>query len=150
MPLWFVSHGPGPAWLLPAAILGPMLGKSDQDSESANSLKDLAKNYPLPFTPKAVLVISAHWEAATFTISTNSKPGLYYDYYGFPEESYKVQWPAPGGPSHIVDRAKGLLQSAGIDYAEDSKRGFDHGVFVPLKLIFPEANVPGTSIILWS
>ena len=146
LPVWFISHGPGPAWLLPAAILsrlGPSLDKVDQDSPSATALKDLSKNYPLPFTPKAVLVSSAHWEEATFTISTNSKPGLYYDYYGFPDESYRVQWPAPGGPSHIVDRTRTLLQSARIEYSEDSNRGFDHGVFVPLKLVFPEANIPG-------
>ncbi len=95
----------------------------------------------LPARPKAVLVISGHWEAAEFTVSTSERPPMEYDYYGFPEHTYQIQYPAPGSPL-LAARVCELLAQAGIQSLEDAGRGFDHGVFVPLALMYPEADVP--------
>jgi len=91
--------------------------------------------------PTAVLVISAHWEESQFTVQTNPKPPMLYDYYGFPPNTYELQYPAPGSPI-LAARVKELLTKNGIKVKEDSKRGFDHGVFVPLLLALPKADVP--------
>jgi 4,5-DOPA dioxygenase extradiol len=82
---------------------------------------------------KAILVISAHWEESTVTVQTGSNPPMYYDYYGFPDEMYKLSFPAPGSPA-VASRVKALLEKAGLQVKEDAKRGFDHGVFIPMKL----------------
>jgi aromatic ring-opening dioxygenase catalytic subunit (LigB family) len=66
---------------------------------------------------------------------------LLFDYYGFPPESYELTWPAPGEPA-LARRVRQLLAAAGFESAENRERGFDHGAFVPLKLAYPEANVP--------
>jgi aromatic ring-opening dioxygenase catalytic subunit (LigB family) len=96
----------------------------------------------LPAPPKAVLVISGHWEAPSFAFTGAAKhPGLIYDYYGFPPETYQLAWPAAGAP-WLAERASGLLGAAGLPSAIDRARGFDHGVFVPLKVMFPHAEVP--------
>ena len=88
--------------------------------------------------PRAVLVVSAHWEASTFTVQTHPSPPLLYDYGGFPEESYHVKYPAPGAPE-LAERVTGLLTAAGMEVAADRKRGFDHGVFVPFTLMYAAA-----------
>jgi aromatic ring-opening dioxygenase catalytic subunit (LigB family) len=90
---------------------------------------------------KAVVVISAHWEEDEFTVASNGNPPLIYDYYGFPEHTYKLQYPAPGSPG-LAQRIRELLERAGIPSRSDPERGFDHGVFVPFKLIYPSADVP--------
>jgi len=95
----------------------------------------------LPARPKAVLVITGHWQAPRFTVSTAEHPPMEYDYYGFPEHTYHIQYPAPGSPA-LAARVRQLLGQAGIDSAEDASRGFDHGTFVPLGLMFPQADVP--------
>jgi len=91
--------------------------------------------------PKAVLVISGHWEEQLPTVNTASHPPLLFDYYGFPEHTYRLSYPAPGSPE-LAGRVRVLLTAAGIDSGENSKRGFDHGVFIPFMLIYPEADVP--------
>jgi aromatic ring-opening dioxygenase catalytic subunit (LigB family) len=91
--------------------------------------------------PKALLVVSAHWEGARFTVNSQAKPDLLYDYYGFPEHTYQLSWPATGAPE-LAARARELLAAAGVDSAEDQQRGLDHGVFVPMKLAFPAAELP--------
>jgi len=95
----------------------------------------------LPEPPKAVLVISAHWEEVVPTVSTSAAPGMIYDYYGFPEHTYQLQYPAPGSPE-LAKHIQALLQQAGIDAASDERRGFDHGVFVPMLIIDPQARIP--------
>ncbi|HEY2511641.1 MAG TPA: class III extradiol ring-cleavage dioxygenase [Polyangiaceae bacterium] len=97
--------------------------------------------------PKALLVISAHWEAPVPTVMTSARPPMLYDYYGFPPESYTLQWPAPGEPA-LAARVRALLGAAGIESAEDARRGFDHGTFVPLKLAYPDADVPTVQLSL--
>jgi aromatic ring-opening dioxygenase catalytic subunit (LigB family) len=87
------------------------------------------------------LVISAHWEEAAATLLGAEAPPLLYDYYGFPEEAYAVTYSAPGAPG-LADRIAGLLQQSKIPVRIDARRGFDHGLFIPLKLMYPEAEIP--------
>jgi aromatic ring-opening dioxygenase catalytic subunit (LigB family) len=92
-------------------------------------------------TPKAVLVISGHWEEPEFTVGSSARPPLIYDYSGFPPETYQLKYNAPGSPE-LAQRVIALLSEAGIPGRSDPQRGFDHGVFIPFKLVYPEANVP--------
>jgi len=91
--------------------------------------------------PKAVLVVSAHWEAPKFSIATASRPPMNYDYGGFPPHTYQIVYPAPGNPV-LAGRARDLIAAAGIEIALDPTQGFDHGVFVPLGLMYPAADMP--------
>ncbi len=101
----------------------------------------------LPERPRALLVVSAHWEEDVPTVMTSPRPPMLYDYYDFPPASYEIQWPAPGDPSLAV-RVRGLLEAAGFASAEDAERGFDHGTFVPLGRVFPDADVPTVQLSL--
>jgi aromatic ring-opening dioxygenase catalytic subunit (LigB family) len=103
----------------------------------------------LPEKPKALLVVSAHWEAALPTVLSSAAPPLLYDYSGFPPHTYELKWPAPGAPE-LGARVRHLLSNAGFDSREDGGRGFDHGVFVPLKVAYPEAQVPTLQLSLRS
>ncbi len=140
MPMVFVPHGGGP-W--PFVETG--FGSQAEQGALADYLKSIGK---LPAqAPKALLVISAHWEAPVATVMTNPRPPMLYDYSGFPEASYRLQWPAPGEGT-VAARVRELLTGAGIQSAEDSQRGFDHGTFVPLKLAYPAAEVPTVQLSL--
>jgi aromatic ring-opening dioxygenase catalytic subunit (LigB family) len=97
--------------------------------------------------PAAILVISAHWEEDRVSVTGGASPQLIYDYYGFPEESYRIRYPAPGAPALAADVA-GMLLAAGIDARVDGNRGFDHGVFVPLKIMYPSAQIPCVQLSL--
>jgi len=119
-----------------------MLKDMDMHSKSADVMRNLRTVAGLPRKPRAILVISAHWEEAEHTVSTSSKPSLYFDYYGFPESTYTIEWPVPGEPRIAQDVIQ-LLASAGVKCHANGDRGLDHGVFVPLKLAYPEADVPG-------
>ncbi len=99
--------------------------------------------------PRAVLVISGHWEADTFNATGNPHPPLIYDYYGFPEHTYRIQYPAPGSPDLAREIAE-LLPQQGIAAHSDPTRGFDHGVFIPFKVIYPNADVPMVQLSLKS
>jgi aromatic ring-opening dioxygenase catalytic subunit (LigB family) len=140
MPVVFIPHGGGP-W--PFVDMG--LGDRAELAALTTYLRDLRD---LPKTPpKAVLVVSAHWEAAVPTVMTSPRPPLLFDYYGFPDKAYQLTWPAPGAPV-LAARVRELLTAAGIASAVDAERGFDHGTFVPLKLTYPEADVPVTQLSL--
>jgi aromatic ring-opening dioxygenase catalytic subunit (LigB family) len=91
--------------------------------------------------PKAVLVISGHWENPLPTFNIAAKPGLLFDYYGFPDHTYRLKYPAAGAPE-LAERVRKLLDGAGFQSEVESKRGLDHGVFVPFLLIYPNADVP--------
>ena len=138
MPVVYVPHGGGP-W--PYVDL-PMFRDMDLGGlrQYLEGLRHLA-------APKAVLVISAHWEAPVPTVQSSAHPPLLFDYYGFPPESYALTWPAPGDPQ-LAARVRALLADAGIPSAEDPKRGFDHGTFVPLKLTWPDAQIPTIQLSL--
>jgi aromatic ring-opening dioxygenase catalytic subunit (LigB family) len=97
--------------------------------------------------PKALVVISGHWEEKVVAIQDNSAPPLLYDYYGFPESTYQITFPAPGAPE-VAARVSELLTVAGIKCTYDCTRGFDHGVFIPLKVAFPMADVPIVQVSL--
>jgi len=111
----------------------------------AQYLRDLDRS--LGTRPKAVLVISAHWEAPRPTVNTAQHPALLFDYYGFPEHTYRLTYPAAGSPQ-LASRVRELLAGAGIQSDIDSQRGLDHGVFVPFKLIYPDADVPMVQLSL--
>jgi 4,5-DOPA dioxygenase extradiol len=92
-------------------------------------------------------VVTAHWIGDQVLISSGQQPSLYFDYSGFPEESYRYSYNAPGCPE-LADRISGLLEASSIPNQKDSKRGWDHGVFVPLMLLYPEANIPVVALSL--
>lgn len=132
MPTYFLSHGGGPwPWLA-----GPM---RDNMAELEKSLQRLP--HELPAAPTAILMISGHWEAPTFTVQTNPNPPMVYDYGGFPEHTYRITYPAPGSPA-LAARVVELLRAAAISVAEDPARGYDHGMFAPLAVAWPDADVP--------
>jgi aromatic ring-opening dioxygenase catalytic subunit (LigB family) len=141
MPAVYLPHGGGP-W--PFADLSQMA-----DRRECESLADYLAGIPagLPRRPEAMVVVSAHWESPVPTVMTNAHPPMLYDYYGFPPETYRITWPAPGDPA-LAARVRSLLDVAGIPSAEDPERGFDHGTFVPLKLTFPQADVPTIQLSL--
>ena len=101
----------------------------------------------LPELPRAMAVVSGHWEEPAFTASTVVQPKLIFDYSGFPEHTYQLTWPAPGEPE-LAARVAGLLGKAGLPAGLSASRGFDHGVFVPLKVAFPEAQIPVVTVSL--
>ena len=95
----------------------------------------------LPERPRAILIVSGHWETAGFALTGSSRPPLLFDYYGFPPHTYQLRYDAPGAPE-VAGSAARLLQQAGFRAGLDATRGYDHGVFVPLKVAFPEAEIP--------
>jgi aromatic ring-opening dioxygenase catalytic subunit (LigB family) len=114
-----------------------------------SALADYLRSIParLPQGPRAMVVISGHWEERVPTVMTSAHPTMLYDYGGFPPETYEITWPAPGHPE-LAARVRGLLDDAGIKSGESSERGFDHGTFVPLKVTYPDANVPTIQLSL--
>jgi aromatic ring-opening dioxygenase catalytic subunit (LigB family) len=139
MPVVFVPHGGGP-WPFVE------MGFPREDVERlAGYLRGVRALPPRP--PRALLVVSAHWEEPVPTVMTSPHPPILYDYYGFPPESYQITWPAPGAPE-LASRVHDLLDTAGIANAADPARGYDHGTFIPLKLTYPEADVPAIQLSL--
>lgn len=140
MPVVFLPHGGGP-W--PFVEMG-MFPRPEIDALATylRSVGDVA-----PTRPEALLVISAHWEEAVPTVMSSARPPILYDYYGFPPESYEITWPAPGHPG-LASRVQSLLHAAGFESAADAERGFDHGTFIPLKLTYPDADVPTVQLSL--
>lgn len=130
-PVFFISHGGGP-WPY-VDQMRPMYARTERE------LRRLPAR--LATSPKAVLVISGHWEAQKFSVSTNEHPPMEYDYSGFPPHTYHIRYSAPGTAA-LATRTRELLTAAGIDSAADPSRGFDHGVFVPLGLMYPDAQMP--------
>ncbi|MBD8531907.1 MULTISPECIES: class III extradiol ring-cleavage dioxygenase [unclassified Massilia] len=131
LPVFFLSHGGGPwPWI------EQMRGMYARTAREFAALPGR-----LPSKPAAILVVSGHWEANEFTVATAARPPMEYDYYGFPEHTYHIRYPAPGAPE-LALRVRALLAGAGVNVAEDARRGFDHGVFVPLSLMYPDADVP--------
>jgi 4,5-DOPA dioxygenase extradiol len=133
-PVLFIPHGAGPL---------PLLGAEDHQ-EMVNFLKGIT---PSLGKPAAIVVISAHWEAEQATITSGSVPTLIYDYNGFPEEAYTIDYPAPGAPL-LAEKIFQLLQQGGVAAKLDDQRGFDHGLFVPLKIMFPDAAIPCVQVSL--
>ncbi len=101
----------------------------------------------LPERPRALLLVSAHWLEPSCQVTGGAQPPLIYDYQGFPPHTYQLQYPAPGNPA-LAQRVAGLLEAAGIPAHMALERGFDHGVFIPLLLMFPAADIPVVQLSL--
>ena len=101
----------------------------------------------LPERPKAILMVSGHWEEAAFTAMSSPAPGMLYDYAGFPAHTYEIAYPAPGDPV-LAERVVGLIEAAGLPAARDAHRGFDHGAFCTLAPMFPDADMPVVQLSL--
>ncbi len=127
-PILYIPHGGGPL---------PLMGDPGH-KDLIDFLRSIAKDLP---RPDVILIISAHWEEDHPTLITGENPGLLYDYYGFPPETYTIEYPASGSPT-LAHEAAGLLDEAGFMPAQNTIRGFDHGMFVPLKIMYPEADIP--------
>jgi aromatic ring-opening dioxygenase catalytic subunit (LigB family) len=130
----FISHGGGPL---------PLLGDIHHQ-EMITTLKEIVATIP---KPDAIIVVSAHWEEERVVITSNPKPALIYDYSGFPTESYSIEYPCLGAPA-LAEEIEALMRSAGINTKLNSQRGLDHGAFVPLKIMYPGADIPCVQVSL--
>lgn len=133
LPTFYIPHGAGPCFFMDWAAAPHMW------EPMAGFLRGLPRT--IGVRPKAILVISAHWEEPEFTVTVNPRPPLIFDYRGFPEHTYHLEYPAPGD-SALAVRIHSLLLRAGIPAKLDPVRGLDHGVFIPFMLIYPEADIP--------
>ncbi len=131
MPTFYISHGGGPwPWV-------PQLRQIFTNLEA--SFLEMVKT--LPEKPKAIVMISGHWEADEVRVMSSDAPPMEYDYSGFPPETYQIKYAAPGAPA-LAERILGLMQEAGIKAAPDPVQGYDHGTFVPAYIMYPQAEVP--------
>ncbi|QSR15872.1 class III extradiol ring-cleavage dioxygenase [Novosphingobium sp. KA1] len=130
-PSFYIPHGGGPCFFMP--------DPQGNWTSMAEFLRSLPTRLPEP--PKAILVVSGHWETQGFAFTGAETPALLFDYYGFPQHTYELRFDAPGAPD-LASEAARLLREAGFTAGLDSQRGYDHGVFVPLKVSWPEAEVP--------
>lgn len=137
-PTFFIPHGGGPCFFMEWDPPGAWDGM-------AAFLKGLIVG--LEKRPKALLVVSAHWEAAPVSITGGAAPELIFDYYGFPDHTYRLTWPAPGDPA-LATRVAAALHNGGIETRIDRDRGFDHGVFIPMMLSAPDADIPTVALSL--
>lgn len=138
MPTFFIPHGGGPCFFMewnPPGIWDGMEA----------FLRGIAAT--LPQCPKAVLMVSAHWQTKDLSVTTAQAPDLLFDYYGFPKHTYELRYPAAGEPT-LASRVQSLLGSAGLACQADAARGFDHGMFIPMLLMFPDADVPVVQLAL--
>lgn len=135
LPTLFIPHGGGPCFFMEPPRGWP--------SDLWDGMEDYLRRIPstLEQQPRAILVVSGHWMTKRPTLNVAAQPTLLYDYYGFPEHTYRLTYPAPGAPQLAV-RVQELLASAGIETDTESQRGLDHGVFIPLMVSYPEANIP--------
>ncbi len=132
-PTFFINHGGGPCFFL---MPGPLRAVWRE-------LEIYLRNFSnaLSERPSSILVISGHWEEAIPTVNVSATPELLFDYDGFPDYTYRLKWPASGAPDLAV-RVRELLGAAGVASAINERRGWDHGVFVPMKVMFPAADIP--------
>jgi len=133
-PAIYIPHGGGPCFFMDPPA---------DDPSRWVALEAYLRGVPamLPARPDALLVVSAHWEMPRPTVLAAAQPALLYDYYNFPPHTYRLTYPAPGA-LWLATRVRALLDTAGIDNAEDRDRGYDHGIFIPLKVMFPDADIP--------
>lgn len=134
-PALFVNHGGGPL---------PLMGRQPA---LASHMKEIVQQYLPSRDPKAIVILSAHFEAGPIQITSAENPSMLYDYGGFPPETYEYKYPAPGSPK-LANEIQSLLASNNIDSKLNPTRGFDHGVFVPLMLMYPQATIPVVCVSL--
>lgn len=118
-------------------------------ADTWDALADWLSHIPvrLPGGLRTLLVVSGHSEAPVPTLTSDRSHTLLFDYYGFPPHTYELTWPAPGD-QELASEAQRLLSDAGFESAGTTGRGIDHGVFVPLKVVFPDADVPVVQLSL--
>lgn len=138
MPTWFIPHGGGPCFFMD-------WNPPDEWNRMEAFLRGLSAT--LPQRPTAIVLVSAHWLEADVAVASGRNPDLIYDYYGFPPHTYQLRYPAPGAPE-LAARIGDLLTARSIASHADSTRGFDHGVFIPLLLMFPQADIPVVPVSL--
>lgn len=135
LPALFLPHGGGPCF-----FMDPAGGPPDPMWQPMQAyLAGLIGS--LPERPRAILLVSGHWEEHDVTVHVGDGQPLLFDYYGFPEHTYHLRWDAPGAPD-VAMRAKALLDAAGFATGVEQERGWDHGVFVPMKVAVPGADIP--------
>lgn len=132
LPTFFISHGGGPWPWMDGMIEGPY-------AKLAASLQSLPKT--IGEGPKAILMVSAHWEAPVFTVQSNPHPPMIYDYYGFPEHTYRISYASPGDPE-LAARVEELLRDTGLRVVLDATRGYDHGMYSPMAVAYPNEDMP--------
>jgi aromatic ring-opening dioxygenase catalytic subunit (LigB family) len=130
----YFSHGGGPL---------PILG----DASHGAMIKFMTWLPSQLRRPDAIVVVSAHWEESAATVLGSAHPPMFYDYYGFPPQAYDIQYPAPGDPE-LAKRIVNCLADGGVPSRTDTARGFDHGLFIPLKMMYPNADVPAIQLSL--
>ncbi len=138
MPAYYIPHGGGPCFFMewnPPDAWDRMRAFLDGIDAA------------LPARPSTIVVFSAHWEEHEVVVSGGERPDLIYDYYGFPPHTYQLAYDAPGDPT-LARRICTLLTDAGIPSRVDDEAGWDHGVFIPLKVMYPEADIPVVSVSL--
>jgi len=134
-PTLFIPHGGGPCFFMdPAGGPPDPMWRGMQDYLAGVIAS-------LPERPRAILLISGHWEEQNVAVHVGDGQPLLYDYYGFPEHTYRLQWPAPPAPD-VARRAATLLGAAGFATTEETRRGWDHGVFIPMMVAVPDADIP--------
>jgi len=138
MPVFFIPHGAGPCFFMD-------WNPADTWDNMAGFLKQIEST--LPSRPSAIVLVSGHWLEPQFSLTGHARPSLIYDYYGFPSHTYEIAYPAPGDPA-LASQAAQLLNEQGLQARVDAGRGFDHGVFIPLKLVFPSADIPVVQLSL--
>lgn len=121
----------------------PILGDKTHESIAYSLKNRVPKLLKLgtPEQPRAIVLVTAHWSTTIPTISSAAKHSLMYDYYGFPKEAYSLKYPAPGSPE-IAKEIQAALKEEGLKSELDDERGWDHGVFIPLLLVAPKADIP--------
>src|SRR5690554_4075129 len=137
-PVLFIPHGGGPCFFMDWNPADTWVGMG-------NFLKSVAST--LPQKPSAIVMVSAHWMEPEFRVTGHARPELIYDYYGFPQHTYELTYPAPGAPQ-LAEQLVQTLNAEGLATAVDLERGFDHGMFIPLKLVFPAADIPVVQLSL--
>ena len=134
LPSLFIPHGAGPCF-----FMRPEEGFGDMWNGLGQWLRDL--NAWVKDKPKAILVVSAHWQTQGFAVTAAAQHSLLYDYSGFPLHTYALKYPASGDPA-LASKIAGLLNDEGLSCGLDDDRGLDHGAFIPLMLAYPKADIP--------
>lgn len=138
MPTLFIPHGGGPCFFMES---NPIDMWDNMEAYLRGFMADLEEK------PKAILIISGHWEEDQVTVQSNPAPGMIFDYSGFPPSTYELKFPAKGSPE-LASRVSDLLDENNIANTKDTTRGFDHGVFIPLLVAMPNADIPVVALSL--
>lgn len=138
MPTIFVPHGAGPCFFMD-------WNPPDAWTKMGNYLKGIAAT--LPRQPKAIVMVSAHWMESGFVTTGAAQPEMIFDYSGFPAHTYELKYPAPGAPELAAEIAT-LIAHAKLTGGVNDHRGFDHGMFIPLLMMYPDARIPVVQLSL--